>query len=549
MSSPHRNETNNALSSIISDICSPNGEPASKKQRYVHLTTDQFDRLIAVFQQSVTNANAGNNAPSHPSPTSVAQTTRSSPTSTRLPEYYNNAKYEDISTKPLTKKYDGSAEGLIPFLNRLDIRRQDEGWYDATFVIQDGVKLDLTRHFVRVLEATVVADAKARWTAETVLVDRHTVGHPTYNARLLGKVLLNSITDNVSTTVINRVPQDYRNDGPLILWTICYSIHRNHVAFVETVKKKIRELKLSECHDDVIQYIILVKNDIRLICSATDDTQEHNDLLTYIFTQLLLSTVLPFKNEILKWQLLYLEGKDLDLTPTKLLDKAEDQVRVLKHAHQWIEATADTSIMTLKAMIEKNQQDAATVFQAIAANIGEFTQRQQDFNHRLHGQRLRDARPSWLSIAPVHSEETKVWNNKTYVWCSRCRRGEGLWVCSHTTETHQEGYRQAPRDSSQSYRHDRSRRPDFEYRPRYNDYNNHSQPGNLSSDPRNPQLGRSAANRSPSPARNRSVTFQDRSFSSRPQTQSSARAPQAKLSLMDAIAAFAGRTEATSDED
>ena len=121
MSSPHRNGTNNALSSIISDICSPNGEPASKKQRYVHLTSDQFDKLIAVFQQSVTNA--GTNTASHPSQTSITQNLRSSPASSRLPEYYNNAKYEDISTKPLSKKYDGSPEGLIPFLNRLDIRR------------------------------------------------------------------------------------------------------------------------------------------------------------------------------------------------------------------------------------------------------------------------------------------------------------------------------------------------------------------------------------------------------------------------------------------
>jgi hypothetical protein len=46
------------FSSLIADITSPSGEPASKKQRYVHLTTEQFDRLITSFQQSVTNARA-----------------------------------------------------------------------------------------------------------------------------------------------------------------------------------------------------------------------------------------------------------------------------------------------------------------------------------------------------------------------------------------------------------------------------------------------------------------------------------------------------------
>lgn len=131
-----------------------------------------------------------------------------------------------------------------------------------TFVFQDGIHLNLTRHFIQVLEMMVMADAKAHWLAETVNTGHHTIGHPTYNAQLLGKVLLNSVTDTVSMALINRIPQDYRNDSPLILWTMRYSIHRNHVAFVETVKKKICKLRLGDCHDNIAQYIILVKNDI-----------------------------------------------------------------------------------------------------------------------------------------------------------------------------------------------------------------------------------------------------------------------------------------------
>lgn len=86
----------------------------------------------------------------------------------------------------------------------------------------------------------------------------------------------------------------------------------------------------------------------------------------------------PFRTEVLKWQLQYLEGKTPDLTPTKLVEQADDKVWVLKHANQWIETQSDTSVMALKATIDKYHKDAAGVFQAIAANIGEFTQRQQD---------------------------------------------------------------------------------------------------------------------------------------------------------------------------
>jgi hypothetical protein len=39
----------------------------------------------------------------------------------RPPEYYNNAKYEDIILKPICSSYNGSPEELVPFLNCHDI--------------------------------------------------------------------------------------------------------------------------------------------------------------------------------------------------------------------------------------------------------------------------------------------------------------------------------------------------------------------------------------------------------------------------------------------
>jgi len=68
-----------------------------------------FDRLLTMFQQTVSNANASMANATNSSPTSVAQILRS--------PLFN----KDIKMKPLTKKYDGSVEGLIPFPNHLDI--------------------------------------------------------------------------------------------------------------------------------------------------------------------------------------------------------------------------------------------------------------------------------------------------------------------------------------------------------------------------------------------------------------------------------------------
>jgi hypothetical protein len=46
----------------------------------------------------------------------------------RLPDNDNFAKYKDVVCCPLKQLYDGSPDLLIPFLNWLDIRKQDEGW-------------------------------------------------------------------------------------------------------------------------------------------------------------------------------------------------------------------------------------------------------------------------------------------------------------------------------------------------------------------------------------------------------------------------------------
>ncbi len=67
--------------------------------------------------------------------------------STKRPEYCNTAKYEDLISIPIRPLYDGSSKQSVPFLNRLDICRQDEGWYPITFLVIHNNKYDLIRDF------------------------------------------------------------------------------------------------------------------------------------------------------------------------------------------------------------------------------------------------------------------------------------------------------------------------------------------------------------------------------------------------------------------
>lgn len=77
---------------------------------------------------------------------------------------------------------------MIPFLTRLDIRRQNEGWASATFVIINNIKYDLTSNFASISETDITIIVETRWNSPNVQTEKHTVDHDTYNARLLGIV-------------------------------------------------------------------------------------------------------------------------------------------------------------------------------------------------------------------------------------------------------------------------------------------------------------------------------------------------------------------------
>jgi hypothetical protein len=94
----------------------------------------------------------------------------------------------------------------MPFLLRLDIRRQDEGCPPATYVMIGTKDYDLTCEFALVTEANIIAAIKDRWSSPTVQTDKHTIGHITCHARLLVRCLLASIGNDLTLTLINRIP-------------------------------------------------------------------------------------------------------------------------------------------------------------------------------------------------------------------------------------------------------------------------------------------------------------------------------------------------------
>jgi hypothetical protein len=54
------------------------------------------------------------------------------------PDMFDNAKFEQIACAGLKPPYNGSSSDLIPTLNAIHFRRQNEVWCSATILQQDG---------------------------------------------------------------------------------------------------------------------------------------------------------------------------------------------------------------------------------------------------------------------------------------------------------------------------------------------------------------------------------------------------------------------------
>jgi hypothetical protein len=361
----------------------------------------------------------------------------------RSADMWDNAKIEQIICSGLKPAYDGSPEKLIPTMNLINIRRNNEVWFPATFIIQDQKKLDLVMNFSQIKEATVLAQAKRLWSVPDAPLQSHTRGTVTYFNRLLGVFLMNSLTPEFAATLHSRIDPEFCSDGPLLLHVMCQHIHRNHLAFVESIKNKIWQASLQEYGNDVPKYLRFLTENLRLISSTGASEAAHNDLIPHLLLQLRGTSIPMFQQTILKWQREFFKGS-LSLTPTKLISDADQECRILQHAGQWVE-TIDPSVMAMQAQLYSTKTKSGALFQSIAANLSSITHKQRETSKISKGQHYTQDTPDWLLKPPTHQGQIKHFNGRDWHYCTKCGR-QGRWVCTHTDATHRDSRRYSVSD-------------------------------------------------------------------------------------------------------
>jgi hypothetical protein len=232
--------------------------------------------------------------------------------------------------------------------------------------------IDLVLQFLKITTATVLAQAKRIWNAPDASILSHTRGSNTYNARLLGVSLMNSLTPDFAAILHSRIDPLYCSNGPLLLHTMCQHIHHNHLTFIKTIKNKN-------------------------------------------------STIPVFQQSVLKWQRDYLENQ-LPLTPSSLALKANQECQILTHAGQWVE-TIDPSIIAMLALLHHNKTKTGEIFQNLAANFSQITHRQKEVTRSLRQPNHSGSSsqtPEWLMEAPSDPEQLKLFDGRYWHYCSKC---------------------------------------------------------------------------------------------------------------------------------
>jgi len=51
-----------------------------------------------------------------------------------------------------------------------------------------------------------------------------------------------------------------------------------------------------------------------------------------------------------------------------------------------------------------------------------------------------------MTTPPKNLSDVHTFDRRVYTWCTKCRRGAGLWVSNHTAATHIDNYRSQRRN-------------------------------------------------------------------------------------------------------
>jgi hypothetical protein len=345
------------------------------------------------------------------------------------------ARAEYYISQGLSMKFDGSQAQLAPWIKKFKALRNHALWRDATYLNHDDKRYDILTEFTKIKESMIKPRALQRCTPVNQAKSLKPENADLFYARILGKVVIDSVTDEFYTTLQNYSGDDLANDGPLLLWLILTHFHTSTVTYQEQLKQQIRSRSLCNDHaEDVEAYLLWLRHHLDILQTTTMSVGDtHNDLLDPVFQQLLTTKSTRLRRLVEDWHLSY-HSEEKQFTPTTLVEIAEKKCKALRQSNQLYTST-DAEIMALISTKQHNHtKNQSGTRNQTSQQSG--TRTQTSLSQRgAH----RPPRPQWFDKPPTLPKQTHQHDNREWHWCPKCGNN-GKWVCTHTAKTHTDGF-------------------------------------------------------------------------------------------------------------
>lgn len=333
---------------------------------------------------------------------------------------FSIAKSEYYISQGLSFKFDGDHEKLAPWIKKFKALRANALWRDASYLKHEDKRYDILTEFTKIKEDIIKAQATVRWTLKNQTKSLKPNEPTLFYSRILGKVVIASITDDFYTTLQNYAGDELASDGPMLLWLILTHFHTSTVTYQDKLKQQVRTRTLAGDHkDDVESYLVWLRHTIDVL-NTTSQADQHSDLLNPIFTQLLTTKSTRLRRIIEDWHLEY-HSEEHVYTPASLVESADKKCKALHQSNQ-LYTTSDTDIIALEATLRQHQGGG----------------RQQGGGNKHRGN-PRPPKPAWYNSPPAVPTQTHKFDDRVWHWCPKCG-DQGKWVCTHSADTHQNNY-------------------------------------------------------------------------------------------------------------
>jgi hypothetical protein len=200
----------------------------------------------------------------------------------------------------------------------------------ATYIKDDIYNYDLLTEFTKVTEALIKEQAASSWTSDNQRKSMSQDYPELYYSHILGKVIINSVTDDCYTVLQNYAGQDLFNDGPYLLWLTLSHFHTSTITYTERIRQSIHVRTLSGDHNhDVEAYLVWIRHQLDILNTNLPATvSSTTDLIEPIFLQLLTTSSKCLHRTIEDWHLAY-HNNDKSFTALSLVTQAEKTTKAL----------------------------------------------------------------------------------------------------------------------------------------------------------------------------------------------------------------------------